>query len=243
MDTNAAGTERVLTRAAQFGRVPLSVLLAPGVTGDECRLYGYLTTFDFRRQGTAWPGRDRAATDLGWSVRTLARVMKALEARGAIEQRRTGPKVNVIHLLADIEDVPDLAYQGRLDVPDRVPEDVPDRADSGGRTSSRTRELERERARVLEEEFETWWSRYPRKHDKADAKKAYAEARKRGATAGDLLTARTNYTRTIERDGTEVRYVKHAKTFLNSDRWREYLTMPEQTKRRAVQSSIDPTDL
>jgi hypothetical protein len=78
---------------------------------------------------------------------------------------------------------------------------------------------------IKEDNFLTWWERYPRKLGKQDAIKAYAAASKT-ATAEDLSKALDAYLVEIKRLGTEERFVKHPATFLRADRWRDYLGMP-----------------
>lgn len=133
-DTNTSqppGT-RVVSRLANYGRVPESLLLAPGIPGDEIRLYAYLTTFDYGRSGTVWPGNGRAAEELGWSVRHVGRLLAALRQRGAIESVRKGRgHPNEILLLADV--LPDDRTR-ESDQGDMIGQDDPhDRTHSGSR--------------------------------------------------------------------------------------------------------------
>jgi hypothetical protein len=78
---------------------------------------------------------------------------------------------------------------------------------------------------IKEDNFHTWWERYPRKLGKQDAVKAYAAALKT-ATAEELLRSLDAYLVEIRRLGTEEKFVKHPATFLRADRWRDYLDMP-----------------
>lgn len=128
--------ERVVSRAAHYGRVPESLLLDTALSSEACRLYALLTTYDYGRTGKCWPGREEAAQRLSWGVRTVTRYLKELQDAGAILRRRQGPgEVMLIELLADVVEVPDVAG---LEVPE-----TPSRsANHGKRTSSRTRENE-----------------------------------------------------------------------------------------------------
>jgi len=94
--------ERVISRSAHFGRVPESLLFDSAVSSEACRLYAFLTTFDYRRTGKAWCGREEAAERLGWSVSKVGRVLKDLQDAGAIMRRRGRREVMVIELLADV---------------------------------------------------------------------------------------------------------------------------------------------
>lgn len=78
---------------------------------------------------------------------------------------------------------------------------------------------------IKEDNFHTWWERYPRKLGKQDAVKAYAAALKT-ATVDDLSKALDAYLVEIKRLSTEEKFIKHPATFLRADRWRDYLDMP-----------------
>lgn len=78
----------------------------------------------------------------------------------------------------------------------------------------------------LDAEFSRWWEEYPRAAGKVDARNAYEAARKRGASAEELLLAAKHYA--AERDGEEPKFTKHAATFLRQDRWREHLEEPDE---------------
>ena len=77
--------------------------------------------------------------------------------------------------------------------------------------------------------FELWWGKYPRKLGKQDARKEYLRIAKE-ADVADLDKALENYLREIREHATEMRYVKHPTTFLRSERWRDYLGLPLNTK-------------
>lgn len=68
----------------------------------------------------------------------------------------------------------------------------------------------------LPDAFEAWWRRYPRKVGKDDARKAYAAARKRGATDAELATALQR-----QRWPEEQRFIPHASKWLNGGRWQD----------------------
>ncbi len=139
-------TEQVISRAAKYGRVPVSLLCRDDVTGDECRLYAYLTTFDFKLRGEVWPGRERAAADLGWSVRKIDGLLHALAENAAIARIQAGNgRPARIELLADV--VSESALQDRAALPDHV--------DSPARTRKRT-SIEREQNESDSAVVEEW---------------------------------------------------------------------------------------
>lgn len=75
------------------------------------------------------------------------------------------------------------------------------------------------RAKVVEaspDHFEDWWSHYPRKVGKDAARKAYAAARKRGASDADLAAGLQR-----QRWPSNPQYIPHAATWLNGGRWQD----------------------
>lgn len=70
--------------------------------------------------------------------------------------------------------------------------------------------------------FAEFWEAYPRKVDKSQAAKTYHARVKDGATPEELLLAAQNYAAHCLASKTEVKFIKHPKTFLNPD-WRQWL--------------------
>lgn len=117
---------RVVSPHSHFGRCPESLLFSDA-TPHECTLYAALTTYDYRRSGECYPGRELLAERLQWTLRTLDRAFKGLEDRGAIERKRQGrghPNLIILHAdLAPVDESPDVASQpmSRQIVPDESP--------------------------------------------------------------------------------------------------------------------------
>lgn len=65
------------------------------------------------------------------------------------------------------------------------------------------------------ENFEAFWNIYPRKEGKGEAYKKYKARLNDGYTEQELITAAENYARRCATEHTEVKYIKHAKTFLS----------------------------
>lgn len=63
--------------------------------------------------------------------------------------------------------------------------------------------------------FEAFWKVYPRHEGKGEAYKKYKARLKDGYSEEELITAAGNYARRCEAEHTEVKYIKHAKTFLS----------------------------
>lgn len=79
-------------------------------------------------------------------------------------------------------------------------------------------------------EFIAFWTRYPRKLDKAKAYRCWLKELKAGAKAEDMIAAAKHYAMACRGLRTEERYIKHAATFLGPDRpWLEYRLPPNMT--------------
>ena len=65
--------------------------------------------------------------------------------------------------------------------------------------------------------FEEFWRMYPRKVGKGEAYKKYQARLKDGWSETELLEASKNYALKVEKERTEDKYIKHAKTFLSEN--------------------------
>ncbi len=63
--------------------------------------------------------------------------------------------------------------------------------------------------------FEEFWQAYPRRVEKGNAYKKYAARLNDGYSDAELLASAINYARQCEQDNTELKYIKHPKTFLS----------------------------
>lgn len=87
-------------------------------------------------------------------------------------------------------------------------------------TDSEPKEKDKEKEKVKEKDskytcaFETLWSAYPRKKDKALAYKAYKARLNDGFSEDELETAVKRYADECQRQRTEEKYIKHCSTFL-----------------------------
>jgi hypothetical protein len=81
--------------------------------------------------------------------------------------------------------------------------------------------------------FDAWWIEYPRKADRAEARRRYVARRRSGCDEDRLLRAARNYSEASV--GTEPRVVKLAATFLTTDDgpWSEWVDgAPRQARAR-----------
>jgi hypothetical protein len=86
--------------------------------------------------------------------------------------------------------------------------------------------------------FSEWWDAYPRKVGKKQAERSYKAALKSGASPEELLEALEAHKQNWRLANTEVRYIKHPATWLNSGSWTDELDTeapvndPEAERRR-----------
>jgi uncharacterized protein YdaU (DUF1376 family) len=78
---------------------------------------------------------------------------------------------------------------------------------------------------VSESPFDIFWAGYPKKVEKTVARKAWNRAVKI-ANPDDVITAAKTYAEYLAQQG-ETRYIKNPATFLNDDRWKDWLPESE----------------
>lgn len=90
-------------------------------------------------------------------------------------------------------------------------------------------------------EFEKFWSIYPRKMDKAQAYKKYNARLQDGFSPDELYMAACNYSEQCQKDKTESKYIKHAKTFLGeSTPFLDYLPKKGSSTGMKAEDEDDP---
>ena len=76
-------------------------------------------------------------------------------------------------------------------------------------------------------EFESFWNEYPRKIGKQDAAKTFQKVVKAGGDPEEIILCARNYKTQCDRLKTEIQYIKHPKTFLNEERYKDYMVEVE----------------
>ena len=85
----------------------------------------------------------------------------------------------------------------------------------------------------LEREFEHFWSIYPKRTAKADARRAFVAALKSGVHLQTILAGAKRYAEKIQSAGTESRYIKNASGWICGARWEDQHE-PEDELRNAT---------
>ncbi|MBP1999728.1 hypothetical protein J2Z69_000747 [Paenibacillus shirakamiensis] len=86
----------------------------------------------------------------------------------------------------------------------------------------RTKEL-KEIKDMYSPDFESFWNAYPRKIGKKESAKKFESVIKSGEDSKVLIRCATNYKNHCERQRTDTQYIKHPKTFLNEERYKDYM--------------------
>lgn len=81
-------------------------------------------------------------------------------------------------------------------------------------------------------DFEKLWKLYPRKTDKSDALDRFKRSIKTQEDYNNLEKAIINYDTHQKNLGTELKFIKHFATFLNKDRWKEWVNFTKQDSLR-----------
>lgn len=93
-------------------------------------------------------------------------------------------------------------------------------------------------------QFDEFWSVFPRRISKQDAIKTWSKLLKDGVDPSDVIKAAQNYANDCTLNGTETRYIKHPASFLNNERWKDFLTPIVSNAPKSIQRPelllIDP---
>jgi hypothetical protein len=113
-------------------------------------------------------------------------------------------------------------------VPDPVPVPIPTPEEKNEHVApDGAREPDEKPKAEYSPEFEQFWAVYPRKLEKREAFRCWLARLKGGAKPDGMIAAAKNYAIYCERHNVEMRFVKHASTFLGPSRpFEEYVLGP-----------------
>lgn len=83
---------------------------------------------------------------------------------------------------------------------------------------------DRKKKDTYPELFEQFWNTYPRRVEKSNAVKKWNAQINKGEDPQQIITSAYNYMTLVAANATETQYMKHPKTFLNGDTWKEFLS-------------------
>jgi hypothetical protein len=199
-------------------------LLDAGVSDRAVRVYALLARYADSETLQAFPSRETLAKRAGCHWRSIDRAIDELVALGAITKthRKNGDayQSNIYTLrrvLTTVSPGTDTAGTGVL-----TPQSPP--TDTGGNLTITT-QLEPLEQEPLNDIFEQFWGIYPKKADKALAKRSLEKALKR-TTAERILDGARHYRDDPRRDDA---FTKNPSTWLNADAWDNECVKPKET--------------
>lgn len=227
----------------RWARVSVDVLRDPNVSAQAKALYALLTTYaNDAGRDTCYPRQETLAEQLGVSVDTVQRHIRALDDLGVIQvmprYRADGGRVSNDYVLLDeIGTKPSGGSKGRTGAvsPHRTSQVAPSRTDAASRGTApvpNTTSLNTPPAPEGEEtlfgavaatapvdvdaEFVEFWKLYPKRVEKPHAARAYAKARR--TAAREVIFAGLQAILPVWAD-TEKRFIPNPATWLNRGRW------------------------
>jgi biotin operon repressor len=165
----------------------------------------------FERSGSmeAWPSQERLASEMGMTTRAIRSLVGELRRDHLVVREARGRGHTNTYALV-LKEPPIMATSDQRQIaPQRAP--VFD-------------EQHDHRISALAADFDEWWSQYPKKVAKEAARRAYARVRRKGMTAGDLLTGAMRYS--AERSGQDQQFTKYPATWLNGGCWEDEQQSP-----------------
>ena len=195
--------------------------------------------------GSCFPGQGRLVDMTGMSQATLKRAIAAMEAAGLLSRERRTDKRG--HRTSDRYQLHMTAEDERLGLtlPNRhsaykaesplgtvtAPRAHSDHSSPYIGTVSEPSEDARpvntkmNTSVSTDDDFEQWWQGYPRKENKGRARTAFKTALKK-ATVKQLTDGRDAYAARINAERTETKYIAHASSWLNGERWADETPAP-----------------
>ena len=89
---------------------------------------------------------------------------------------------------------------------------------------------ERSAQSAYADEFAEWYADYPRKRSRKQAEKAFAKARKEGATVQELTDGLAKAKRSWQLEGRDSTKIPYPASWLNAEGWADEETTPQQTQ-------------
>jgi DNA-binding transcriptional MocR family regulator len=156
--------------------------------------------------GQCWPSLARLCEDTEMSMATVTRRLHYLEEGGFIRRDQRDQKSTLYTL--SLTERPLSLTERPLSLTERTPS-----------LSQRDEPItmnQSENNKDILIEFEEFWSVYPRKVGKGQARTAF-KAALRKATKDELVSAVTKYAEQVR--GKDIAYIAHASTWLHGERW------------------------
>jgi hypothetical protein len=221
-----------------------------------CFRVGYaITTHMNRSTGDAWPGQDRLAAACHTSDRSIRDALTRMKNGGHLEQTGRGGRSKSSRYKPVLKDAetrkPASTFEGlNPEASFHLSEPKPGsfrhktRKKSTAKRGSQLPTIpliepsEEPFERKSPQEFEIWWSAYPKKVGEIPARKIYARIiKKREASHTELLAGATRYA--AQRTNEDPKFTKEPKNWLAEGRWRDQTTPASQHRKPETPSRAD----
>lgn len=230
-----------------FVQVP-TALLADNELSDGSKVTFSMLLLFQRRSSHCWPGNKLLAKLRGVNVATVKRHVKQLEAKGWLERYYVSPAgIRVESPTPGVDRRHIRVHQCAGGQRTSEPRDgAPLRSGGAHQCATEREPVEREalnkktsrkRSEESKEDFDRWWSLWPHKKGKGQARKAYAKALK--LTDPATLYAALDRQLAHLKDQKARGFCPHPATWLNGERWEDEPDGPVVSDRF---SELDPDD-
>lgn len=188
---------------------------------------GCLAHHAYKRSEECWPSSARLAELTGLSPRSVFRALRDLEEAGHIERNPTPGKSTRYRLQStratgDTPPVPLVAHEEEEEKKKKWKKTLSPPPPSR-ETAGSGRELKKDRRR--EDDFNAFWTAYPKKKAKGGAREAWAKSAREGKlpALSVLLEAVEAQKRSRQWQDEGGRFIPHPATWLRGERWADEL--------------------
>lgn len=191
-----------------YAIIPANVRYDKDLTANAKLLYGEITAL-CNEKGFCWASNDYFANLYGVSKASISSWISQLAKSKYITIQmvyKEGSK-EILHRYIRLFEYP---IQENLNTP--IQENLKDNITVFNNTSNNTKE---EKQNKTQDQFLIFYQSYPKKTNKTDARKTFNKLIKSGVTLDSILLKLTIYKKQIERDKTDIKYIKNPQRFLN----------------------------
>lgn len=149
-----------------------------------------------------------------WSKSKVRAFLKALQNDGMIVKKTDRRKTTLIILNYELYQD---AQTEKEPPKDRKKTDKKPRKDTTNNINK-----ENKNNNIYSAQFEVFWSAYPKKRNKEQARVAFEKLMKIGEDFNSIVSGVKNYGKICATEGTELKFIANASTFLNQQRYKEY---------------------
>lgn len=227
-----------------YAVAPHWVMRNPLVPPHSKLVYVYLEG-RLNEDGVCWPSHETTATELGISAASVKRAVSWLKDNGLVTVTRKSKGYGTFNIYSLPKRLPDhLRPKDHTDL--SVPKDQdlgPKDQNEGDQKVTQTYKEEPIEEQPTQEEptltvFDDFWTAYPRKKGKGQARTAWNRAVKKVDPAV-IIAGVVQFRQWCEQDGTEPQFIPHASTWLNGERWLDERDPTPTTNMQAHLALVD----